>query len=149
MGDPNAEWWLPELTGLTRETGIALLDRAAEVGLLTELGDRLLSHPSGSALVLSPLSGSIIRRRVSTATRGVRGGDGAVGNYYHRQYDEGKREVMIGALTAEETNLLCARSLARSNGWWHRVIGTMQGLRLYGHTGRPGRMVSSGGGDRP
>ena len=35
MGAPKAEWCLPEVKGLTREAGIALLDRAAEVGLLT------------------------------------------------------------------------------------------------------------------
>ena len=44
---------------------------------------------------------------------------------------------MIGVLAEEEANLLHARSLARSNGWWDRVISTMQGLRqYYQHTGR-------------
>ena len=38
MGDPEAPWCLPEVRGLTREEGIALLDRAAEVGLLTAHG---------------------------------------------------------------------------------------------------------------
>jgi hypothetical protein len=38
MGTEEADWGLPALRGLTREQGIALLDRAAEVGLLTALG---------------------------------------------------------------------------------------------------------------
>ena len=33
--EPKANWCLPEVRGLTFEAGIALLDRAAEVGLLT------------------------------------------------------------------------------------------------------------------
>jgi tetratricopeptide (TPR) repeat protein len=61
---------------------------------------------------------------------------GDLGNYYHRQYNEGNRDV-IDALGAEEPNLLRARHLARVHGWWQRVIDAMQGLNmLYGHTGR-------------
>jgi len=59
-----------------------------------------------------------------------------VGNYYTREYEEGRREV-IGALAAEEANLVHARELARTRGWWPGVISTMQGLRvLYDQTGR-------------
>jgi tetratricopeptide (TPR) repeat protein len=44
---------------------------------------------------------------------------------------------VVGALRVEEPNLLHARALALRNGWWSRVISTMQGLRhLYAHTGR-------------
>ncbi|HEX5716067.1 MAG TPA: CHAT domain-containing protein, partial [Thermoanaerobaculia bacterium] len=47
MGDPEAPWCLPEVRGLTREEGIALLDRAAEVGLLTAHGDGYYGiHPA-------------------------------------------------------------------------------------------------------
>jgi tetratricopeptide (TPR) repeat protein len=61
---------------------------------------------------------------------------GWLGTFYHGQYEEGNRDV-IGILAAEEANLLHARSLAGSNGWWGRVISTMQGLdELYEHTGR-------------
>ena len=48
---------------------------------------------------------------------------GELGNYYHRQYEDGNREV-IGVLTAEEANLLHACQLARTYGWWNRVIST-------------------------
>jgi tetratricopeptide (TPR) repeat protein len=61
---------------------------------------------------------------------------GSLGNYYFGQYEGGQREV-VGALRAEEANLLQARALARAHGWWHALMGPMQGLRvLYDHTGR-------------
>ncbi len=44
---------------------------------------------------------------------------------------------MIGALRAEEANLLHVRRLALAHGWYRAIIGVMQGLRvLYDHTGR-------------
>jgi tetratricopeptide (TPR) repeat protein len=59
-----------------------------------------------------------------------------LGNYYAAQYAGGNRDV-IGALSAEEANLLHARRLARRFGWWDRVISAMQGLRnLYDQSGR-------------
>jgi tetratricopeptide (TPR) repeat protein len=74
-------------------------------------------------------------RRIA-ATRAFVEAMGELGNYYFRQYEGGNRDV-IGILAAEEANLLCARSLARSNGWWRRVISTMQGLWVfYEHTAR-------------
>lgn len=61
---------------------------------------------------------------------------GQLGNYYRRRYHEGHAEV-IGALGAEEANLLHARELARTHRWWILVISAMQGLDfLYEHTGR-------------
>ncbi|MFP3940767.1 MAG: tetratricopeptide repeat protein [Thermoanaerobaculia bacterium] len=61
---------------------------------------------------------------------------GALGDYYHRQFSEGNREV-IGALTAEEANLLHAREMARAAAWWDPVTSAMQGLHnLYDLTGR-------------
>jgi hypothetical protein len=47
MGNPDADWCLPELRGLTPEAGIALLDRAAEVGLVTAHGGGYYTiHPA-------------------------------------------------------------------------------------------------------
>ena len=61
---------------------------------------------------------------------------GKLGSYYHRQYNEGNRDV-IAPLRREEPNLLHARSLARQHGWWDALITAMQGLHmLYNHTGR-------------
>ena len=156
MGNPEADYCLPEVRGLTREAGMALLDRAAEVGLLTAHGGGYYSihpalpwyfkslfeqyypspqpSPQGGEGAISPLpagEGPGVR-----ATRAFVEAMGALGNYYFWEYEGGNRDV-IAALTAEEVNLLHAHQLARRHGWWPRVIDTMQGLRqLYDHTGR-------------
>lgn len=136
MGAPEVEWCLPEVKGFSREVGIALLDRAAEVGLLTALG--------GGCYDIHPALPWFFRRLFeqyyfdtrNAATCSFVETMGWLGNYYHNQYGDGNRDV-IGILTAEEANLIHARSLARSNGWWDQVISTMQGLRiLYEPTGR-------------
>ena len=47
MGDPDADWCLPEVRELTREAGIAMLDQAAQIGLLIVLGGGYYSiHPA-------------------------------------------------------------------------------------------------------
>jgi len=131
---------LPEVRGLTREAGIRLLDRAAEVGLLAGLGGGYYTiHPAlpwyfkslfDQYYPQSPIS------NIQSPTRAFVEAMGELGSYYHNQYGAGNRDV-IALLTAEEANLLHARQLARANGWWRSVISTMQGLRhLYGHTGR-------------
>jgi hypothetical protein len=155
MGHPKTDYCLPQVRGLTREDGIALLDRAAEVGLLTGHGGGYYSiHPAlpwyfkslfdqyyaptpspspkgGGEQADSPLplgegpgEGAAARAFVEAM--------GALGSYYHDQYEDGNRDV-IGALTAEEANLLHARQLAlryardatqddaRTHGWWNAV----------------------------
>ena len=61
MGQPEGEWCLPEVRGLTRNAGIALLDRAAEVGLLTAIGGGYYSTEEALAKVIqsAPLSSSV------------------------------------------------------------------------------------------
>jgi tetratricopeptide (TPR) repeat protein len=136
MGDPEEEWCLPEVKGLTREAGIALLDRAAEVGLLTAIGGGYYRiHPALPWFFLRLFEQCYPARRTA-ASRAFVEAMGQLGNYYHNQYGDGNRDV-ISVLAAEEANLLHARSLARSNGWWGCVISTMQGLQVfYQHTGR-------------
>ncbi len=47
MGAPDQEWTIEAVRGLTREAGIAVLDRAAEAGLLTRVGRGLYTiHPA-------------------------------------------------------------------------------------------------------
>ncbi len=148
MGNPEAPWCLPEVRGLTREIAISLLDRAAEVGLLTSLGDGYYAihpilpwyfktlfdqHYAAQYLSTEERSGVRVEMR---ATRAFVEAIGELGNLYHNQYDRGDRYV-VTFLTGEESNLLYARRLAYANSWWKAVIGTMQGLgTLYNHTGR-------------
>jgi tetratricopeptide (TPR) repeat protein len=138
---------LPEARGLTREAGISLLDRAAEVGLLTAHGGGYYTiHPALPWYFKSlfeqyygtppPPAGEGLGEGALAATRAFVEAMGKLGNHYFWEYEGGNREV-IAALSAEEANLLHARQLARANGWWYALISTMQGLdQLYDHTGR-------------
>ena len=124
------------MCSLEREAGIRLLDRAAEVGLLTAHGGGYYSiHPALPWFFRKLFEEHYADAR-ERALRAYVEAIGSLGNCYHNQYEFGNREV-IGALKAEEANLLHARALARRHGWWAGVIRTMQGLRqLYEHTGR-------------
>ena len=139
MGDPDQDWCLEVVRGLTREQGISLLDRAAEVGLLsTHGGGYYTIHPA------LPWYFRDLFERHHPAASGDADRDshafveaiGGFGDYYLNQYIEGNREVLY-ALAAEEDNLLAAWRLAHDHGWWHRVISAMPGLQmLYWDTGR-------------
>jgi tetratricopeptide (TPR) repeat protein len=136
MGNPEKEWCLPEVRGLTREAGIALLERAAEVGLLTAIGGGCYSIHPALPWFFKKLFDEYYGKSEDRVIRAYVEAMGGLGDYYAREYEGGRREV-IGALAAEEANLLHARGLARSRGRWGEVISTMQGLRqLYDHTGR-------------
>jgi tetratricopeptide (TPR) repeat protein len=127
---------LGRMAGITREAGIQLLDRAAEVGLLTAHGGGYYSiHPALPWFfrVLFEEHDAEAREQASRAYVET---IGSLGAFYARQYEEGNKSV-IGALKAEERNLLHARALARQHGRWPKVIGVMQGLhQLCSHTGR-------------
>jgi tetratricopeptide (TPR) repeat protein len=156
MGNPENPACLPEVRGLTREAGIALLDRAAEIGLLTSHGGGYYSiHPalpwyfkslfdqyyppsspdhSPHEVAIGYLPSAISHQL--SATRSFVEALGKLGNYYAQQYRIGNRDV-ISALAAEETNLLHAYQIARVNGWWQALVKALQGLDdLYDHTGR-------------
>ena len=121
---------------LTRETGIELLDRAAEVGLLTALGNRYYGiHPALPWFfrrLFEQYNGETREAAERTFVEAVVG----VGNSYRQRYDLGKRDV-ISLLALEEANLLRARSLARRRGWWGLVTSVVRTLvTLYEHRGR-------------
>ena len=136
MGHPETDWCLPEVRGLAREAGISLLDRAAEIGLLTAYGGGYYTIHPALPWYFRSLFEQYYEENQEQATRAFVEAMGGLGGYYGIQYERGNQDV-IDALTAEEANLLHARHLARTNGWWGKVISTMEGLRqLYGHTGR-------------
>jgi tetratricopeptide (TPR) repeat protein len=151
MGNPEADWCLPEVRALTPETAIALLDRAAEVGLLTPLSYGYYAiHPAVPWFFKSLFDTNNLGSTTRTANDQAIAGFpreitcihafvcviSRMGHYYHDQYGDGNRDV-IAKLNAEEANLLHARRLARENEWWDEVIGTMAGLQtVYSHLGR-------------
>ncbi|HZF12663.1 MAG TPA: CHAT domain-containing protein [Thermoanaerobaculia bacterium] len=136
MGNPEKVWCLPEVRGLTRESGITLLDHAAEVGLLaTEGGGSYSIHPA-LPWYFQDLFTRYSANAGLAAKRAFVEAVGALSDFYHDSYGEGKREALF-ALRAEENNLLQARRLALENSWWGAVTSAMQGLSvLYGHIGR-------------
>ncbi|NJL28228.1 MAG: tetratricopeptide repeat protein [Thermoanaerobaculia bacterium] len=136
MGNPKRSWCLPEVRGLSRNDAIALLDRAAEVGLLTRHGRGYYGIHPALPWFFRGLFQRFFGEAKEAALHAFVEAMGELGDYYHNQYGAGNRDV-IGALRAEEANLLQARRLARVHGWWDRVTSAMQGLReLYQHTGR-------------
>jgi tetratricopeptide (TPR) repeat protein len=139
MGDPKSDWCLADVHGLTRDRGIALLDRAAEIGLLDAHGGGYYGiHPAlpwyFSALFSSDFPDH--NGDASRARRAFAEAMAVLGNYYHSAFQKGRSKV-LSLVLAEEDNLLAAWRLARAHGWWDAVIGAMQGLRtLYNATGR-------------
>jgi tetratricopeptide (TPR) repeat protein len=138
MGDPNGDR-LEVVRDLTHERGVALLDRASEIGLLEALGQGYYAiHPALPWYFLScfakyfPEDTGAAQRARRSFVRAM----GTLGSHYHNSYQEGKRNALY-AVAAEESNLLSAWRLARAEGLWHSVIRPMQGLRiLYEASGR-------------
>lgn len=136
MGGTEFEWCLPGVRGLTREEGITLFDRAAEVGILIAYGNGFYGIHPALPWFFKGLFERCYPAADLAAVWAFVEAIGGLGNYYHDQYADGSRNV-LGAMRTEEANLLHARRLARAHGWWAPVLGAMQGLRtLYGHTGR-------------
>lgn len=139
MGNPGARWCLEAVRGLTRERGIALLDRAVEIGLLKGHGRGYYGvHPA-----LPWYFRALFERYFPEADGKADGARcafveamGQLGSLYHDRYGAGEREL-LSQLEAEEDNLLEAWRLARAGNMGRRVISAMQGLYvLYQATGR-------------
>ncbi len=132
---------LPEVRGKTDEDMIRLLERAKDVGLLTQVEPAYFTiHPALPwflrDLFVQHYDGQEGRCGELAAVRAWVEAVGELGDYYLHEYAEGNRGV-IRMLELEEANLLHARRLARRHAWWARVVSTMQGLRvLYEHHGR-------------
>jgi tetratricopeptide (TPR) repeat protein len=136
MGDPETSWCLPTVRGLIREEGSALLDRAAEVGLLAAYGAGLYGIHPALPWFFKDLFEQLYQAEDLAAVRAFVEAMGGLGEDYWNEYQRGNRDI-VAALRAEEANLLHVRHLARTHGWWDRVLSAMQGLReLYDHAGR-------------
>jgi tetratricopeptide (TPR) repeat protein len=128
------------VVGLTPEQGIRLLDRAAEVGLLTAYGEGSYGiHPALPWYfqeLFTEVYGPAGSPAALQATLAYTTAIASLSDYYHRKFQQGRPEV-VEVLRAEEANLLQARRLACHHRWWDLVFGPMQGLgTLYEHTGR-------------
>ncbi|MEP6672247.1 MAG: CHAT domain-containing protein [Chthoniobacter sp.] len=131
MGDPANDWHLPELHGLSREERIALLDKASEAGLLTSHGKGNYSiHP-----ILPWFLKRLFHKNYSNdETRATRAFVESIGILaalcYNAFLKESNKVQIIHVLARQKANILNARRLALSNGWWEALIRCMRGLRF-------------------
>jgi CHAT domain len=142
MGRSDVGWCLDELRGTTVESCIILLDRGAEIGLLSPRGrGRYTIHPAVPWFLSSLFQryysdspdseGSPKMRAVRAFVEAI----SALGEQCHLVYNAGNRNAIL-PLIAEEANLLQARRWSIEQGWWARGIAAMQGLQtLYERTG--------------
>jgi tetratricopeptide (TPR) repeat protein len=130
---------VPELAGLTRDTCLALLDRGAEIGLLTALGGGYYQiHPALPWYFTTLYASTYTPAGAQQATRAYSHTLSQLGNYYHHQQNVEGRDP-VPELRAEEANLHRALTLARHAHNWGDAVGCLQGLRtLYERTGRDG-----------
>lgn len=144
MCDPDitAEDAVPQLAGLTQEAAVALLDRGADIGLLTPLGGGYYQiHPALPwyfttlyAAAYGP-TGTLAAARVARAyTRTL----AWLSLDYFSQDVTGQANT-VPALRAEEGNLHHALTLALDAGHWGAATNCLQGLDvLYTRTGQDG-----------
>ena len=139
MGDPDAPWTIDAVRGATRETLIALFDRAAEIGMLTALGGGYYSiHPALPWFFRDLIERHHANEAGERARTAFVAAMGVLGNLYHNQINSGNADARAG-LAAEEDNLLAAWSFAAEAGDWDRAVRCMQGLRgIYAFGGRRG-----------
>jgi tetratricopeptide (TPR) repeat protein len=146
MGDPNiaGDDAVPQLAGLTRDTALGLLDRAAAIGLLAPLGGGCYAiHPALPwyfttlyTTTYGPSNSSATEQTARAYTHTL----AQLGGYYHYQAGQGRDVAPV--LQAEEANLHHALTLARTARHWDDVTGCLQGLRiLYGRTGRDAELA--------
>ena len=145
MGDPGIarEDAVPELAGLTTEAGVALLDRAAGIGLLESLGAGYYRiHPALPWYFTMLFTTSYGPPGSPPAQRAARAYTRAIGqlcNYFHDQAGAGRSTEFVPVLGAEEANLRHALALARTGALWRAEAHCLQGLNvLYERTGRNG-----------
>ena len=126
----------PELHPVKRPAVIAMLDRAAEVGLLTAVipEKHYAIHPA-VPWYFKKLFESYYTDRVAVNRRFV-DTMASVGRYLVNTYTGGERGVIYD-LNANEQNLLHALRLARAHGWWYPVISLLRTIKgLYTDSGR-------------
>jgi tetratricopeptide (TPR) repeat protein len=132
---------VPELARFDRDTGIDLLDRAADIGLLTSLGGGYYQiHPALPwyfTTLFTATYGPAGDPAAQRAARAYAKAIGMLGDYYVNEAASGRTAQIIGLLRVEEGNLLHGLGLARAAGLWPAAVGCLQGLLiLYQRTGR-------------
>ena len=142
---------VPELADLSRDAAIELLDRAAEIGLLTSLGGEYYEiHPALPWYFASLFAATYGQSGEPAADRAARAYAMAIGDLaFYRNYQSasGSTAEALGGLRTQEANLLHALDLARTHDLWQTVTNCLKSLQLlYERAGRDGeiaRMVAA------
>ena len=145
MGDPDTADTdaVAVLAGRDRDGLNALLGRAVGVGLLADYGGGWFGvHPA-----LPWFFGQLFTEHHGPPDTPVAAGVqraytrayAELGDYYHRQVEQGGSGRVLPILRIEEANLLHALDLGRTHQLYDTAIGCLQGLnQLYRLTGRDG-----------
>jgi tetratricopeptide (TPR) repeat protein len=137
MGHPANRWCIEACAGWTWQQGVTLLDRAADIGMLTSQGvGHYWVHPALRWFFRDLFErfhrGTAADRARCAFARAMR----FLGYEMADRFNQGDRAV-LGRLVAEEDNLRAAFAFARTNGLWEEVLGAMKGLwALYSGVGR-------------
>jgi tetratricopeptide (TPR) repeat protein len=126
----------PEVHPTSRPAVIAMLERAAEVGLLTATipGKHYAIHPA-VPWYFKKLFDSYYTDRVAVDQRFV-DTMASVGRYLVNTYTGGERGVLYD-LSMNEQNMLHALRLARGHSWWRPVLSLLRTIKsLYTDSGR-------------
>lgn len=137
MGDERNPGRAAPYAGHDRAAWLVLLDRAAEIGLLTRHGGGYYSLHPALPWFLKDQFDRAFGAAAPPPLRGYVEAIGGLANFWADRFiDTGERGA-IAALGAQEANLLHARALALRHGWVTRAVSAMQGLRqLYPASGR-------------
>jgi tetratricopeptide (TPR) repeat protein len=149
---------LPELLrGVSRDDWVRLLDRAAEIGLLRQLGGGYYSVHPALPWFFHDLLQTAFPDQQDTLEQAFAETFGQYGAELHRLFNT-RTDLAMRLLVAEEDNLLHALGLARKHQRWDAVAGALDGLnRLLTTQGRwvewdrllsavEGEVIGTGGG---
>lgn len=140
LGSAGAVTEVPAVVGLSPDAGQGLLDRAAEIGLLTARSPgEYAVHPAVPwhlQRLFERHYGPPGSTAAMTAVRAWTQAIAVFGELYFHQFEQGDHQ-MLAKLAPQEANLLRARRLAIQHGWNELISYPMQGLGLlYRESGR-------------
>jgi predicted negative regulator of RcsB-dependent stress response len=135
---------VPELAGMSRAEAAALLDRAADVGLLTPLRDGFYSlHPALPWYLTRLFTSLYAPQETVRASRAYARAHGDLCHAYAARYYDYDRASAVDILRTAESNLRHARAMARDFRDWEAASACLHGLFiLCDSTGRKSEWAS-------
>jgi tetratricopeptide (TPR) repeat protein len=127
MGTEDQDWAVDAVRAMTPEQGIVMLDRAAQAGLLTAVGEGVYTIHPALPWYFGQLFAAYYAAAREHIERAYVAATGHWGQYFHEQAWEGNPND-LAPLALEEDNLLAARRLALEHGWLKGIVTTMEGL---------------------